>query len=329
MASVLHPLRLASALWVWLLCGTIAAAPAGGTTSYANDFERFLYTRTKADLKVHKIHHYFTIYEQHFAPLRASGRKLRMLEIGVQSGGSLLMWKDYFGEQLELHGIDINPRCARFNDLARQITVHIGATSDAHFMSDRARKLAPLDIVLDDGSHHSPDILAAFEFFYPAVRVEPAPGGVYIAEDLLTNYMASGEFLEGPGVAGTFMERTKQLIDQLNAHNAWNLTNAMNPRESLPCKRRPCPPPAKRLMVSDEFTTTTTGIHVYDSMVVFERGPHPPATNVLRGGVGVKHDYTLEHQRSSALQVKRARAAAHRLALSSSQHNASSPGDGS
>ena len=292
MASILHPLRLVNALWVLLLCSTIAAAPAGGTSSYANDFERFVYTRTKADRKVQKVHHYFTIYEQHFAPLRASGRKTRMLEIGVQSGGSLLMWKDYFGDQLELHGIDINnPRCAKFNDPARQITVHIGATSDAQFMSDLARQLAPLDIVLDDGSHHSPDILAAFKFFYPAMRVEPAPGGVFIAEDLLTNCMASGEFLEGPGVAGTFMERTKQLIDQLNAHNAWNLPQpATNPRKSLPCKRRPCPPPAKRLLVSDEFTTTTIGIHVYDSMVVLQRGPHPPATDMVTGGVRAKHD---------------------------------------
>ena len=100
--------------------------------------------------------------------------------------------------------------------------------------------LESADIVLAAGSHHSPDILAAFKFFSPAMRVEPAPGGGFIAEDLLTNCMASGEFLEGPGVAGTFMERTKQLIDQLNAHNAWNLTqHATNPRKSLPCKRRP------------------------------------------------------------------------------------------
>jgi hypothetical protein len=32
-----------------------------------------------------------------------------MLEIGVQSGGSLEMWKSYFGPNLRYYGVDINP----------------------------------------------------------------------------------------------------------------------------------------------------------------------------------------------------------------------------
>ena len=44
---------------------------------------------------VHKWHHYFAIYERFFAPFR--GRPVQLLEIGVQRGGSMQMWRSYFG----------------------------------------------------------------------------------------------------------------------------------------------------------------------------------------------------------------------------------------
>ena len=132
-----------------------------------NEFEAFFLSRKRSDRRVHKEKHYFDVYERTFAPLRQSardaGRPLRMLELGVQSGGSLDMWKHYFGESLDLHGVDINPLCKRFEDRHRNITIHLGATSDGSFMADLAQRLAPIDIVLDDASHHSPDIIAAFD----------------------------------------------------------------------------------------------------------------------------------------------------------------------
>lgn len=53
---------------------------------------------------IHKWVHYFDIYERHFSRFR--NRKMTILEIGVYQGGSLQMWKNYFGPQAEIYGVD-------------------------------------------------------------------------------------------------------------------------------------------------------------------------------------------------------------------------------
>ncbi len=39
-----------------------------------------------------------------------------IVEVGVDNGGSLKMWKKYFGERAEIHGIDIDPKCLKHQD---------------------------------------------------------------------------------------------------------------------------------------------------------------------------------------------------------------------
>ena len=161
-------------------------ALAGAVSRYEaidpdSEFERWAAGHETGPM-LHKDQHYyhFAIYERHFffrcmsnlrAPppplrtrMRASSRQrpIRLLEIGVQSGGSLEMWKSYFGEELHLHGIDINPGILRFANRSRHIHMHIGSTSDERFMAELAHRLPPLEFVIDDGSHHSMDIWRAF-----------------------------------------------------------------------------------------------------------------------------------------------------------------------
>jgi hypothetical protein len=86
--------------------------------------------------------------------------------------------------------------------------------------------------------------IATFEELYPTVKQE----GVYLVEDLHTSYWARyGGGLRGPT---TFVEYAKNLYDQLNA---WHSEEP-------------------DFMV-DDFTRTTRSMHLYDSVIVFEKGP--------------------------------------------------------
>ncbi|MEB3324897.1 MAG: hypothetical protein VKM17_06120 [Cyanobacteriota bacterium] len=66
---------------------------------------------------VHKWHHYIPLYDRYFSSFR--GRKIKFLEIGVSKGGSMQMWRKYFGEDAIIYGIDIDPACERFNGLGK------------------------------------------------------------------------------------------------------------------------------------------------------------------------------------------------------------------
>ena len=50
---------------------------------------------------------YFQVYEKIFSNYR--NKKIKFVEIGVANGGSLFMWRNYFGKKAEIIGIDLNP----------------------------------------------------------------------------------------------------------------------------------------------------------------------------------------------------------------------------
>jgi len=211
--------------------------------------------------------HYFDIYERYFSIFRGK-KQIKMLEIGVASGGSQLLWHEYFGEGLELHGLDINTKCSDFHN-PPLYHVHIGSQDDVELLRRIVERHGPFDIILDDGSHVSKHMIASFHALYASVRA----GGVYIVEDTMTNYFSTdphGPFAaEGRGKAGTFMELAKELVDDLNLHNS-NMVGATGP--------------------STEFTRTTTSVAFYDAMVVFEKGTHKRAMQVASGDVWIDHN---------------------------------------
>lgn len=189
---------------------------------------------------IHKWKHYFPAYERHFAPW--VDKTVTFIEIGCGSGGSLQMWKRYFGPHATIVGIDINPECKSFEE--DQIAVRIGPQQDEKFLTDVLAEFGAPDIVLDDGSHVMSHINDTFRFLYPKVT----KNGVYMVEDLHTAYWP--EFEGGLRKPGSFVELTKDLIDSLNADHA---------RGALP---------------PDDFTRSTLSIHIYDSIIAFEKGRH-------------------------------------------------------
>lgn len=189
---------------------------------------------------IYKWKHYFPAYERHFQPF--VHKPVTFIEIGCGRGGSLQMWKRYFGPHAQIIGIDNNPKCKAFEE--DQIDVRIGEQQDARFLQAVLDEFGPPDIVLDDGSHLMSHVIASFNFLYPRI----SKNGVYFVEDVHTAYW--DEYEGGLLKPSTFIERCKSLIDELNADHA---------RGALP---------------PTEFTTTTLSIHFYDSLVVFERGRH-------------------------------------------------------
>lgn len=150
--------------------------------------------------------HYFPIYEKHFACFRNTNFK--MLEIGVYRGGSLDMWRKYFGERATIFGIDINPDCAAYANSPNE--VRIGSQSDSQFLAETVREMGGLDLVLDDGSHVASHERASFETLFPLL----ADGGLYVIEDAHTAYWAA--FEGGYKRTGTAVEIAKNMVDDMH-----------------------------------------------------------------------------------------------------------------
>jgi Methyltransferase domain len=124
---------------------------------------------------IHKWRHYFEIYHRHFAKFR--GQPVTVLEIGVESGGSLEMWKEYFAPDCHIHGLDVNPACKEYED--DRVTIHIGDQADPAFWRGFVERVPELDVIVDDGGHETPQQVVALEALLPHVR----PNGVYLCED--------------------------------------------------------------------------------------------------------------------------------------------------
>jgi len=157
---------------------------------------------------------YLRVYEQWFAPYRAG--EIALLEIGVQNGGSVQIWAQYFEYAKSIVGCDINSRCAalKFEDPRIRLVVgDVNVTSTRRAIQEHA---AQFDIIIDDGSHTSSDIISTFKYFYPWLK----PGGLYVVEDLHCSYWRKwGGGLWKPGSA---MEFFKDLADVIN-QESWGV----------------------------------------------------------------------------------------------------------
>ncbi len=123
-----------------------------------------------------KWQHYFEIFQRHFHGF--VDQPVTVLEIGVYSGGSLGLWKSYFGDQCTVYGVDIEKDCEIYNDAG--VKIFIGDQGDRHFWKSFKAQTPKLDIVIDDGSHRPEHQQLSFHELLPHLN----PGGVYLCEDL-------------------------------------------------------------------------------------------------------------------------------------------------
>ena len=133
--------------------------------------------------------HYLPIYERHLARFR--GQTVHLVEIGVWSGGSLRMWRDYLGVRSRVTGVDIDPACKAFE--TDGISVVIGDQGDPAFWQEFLADTAPIDVVIDDGSHLPADQIVTLKALLPELR----PGGIYVCEDLHSKGSRFCRFVDG------------------------------------------------------------------------------------------------------------------------------------
>lgn len=104
-----------------------------------------------------------------------------VLEIGVQSGGSLRSWSEVFPRAC-IHGIDIDPDCKEHE--SDRIHIHIGSQSDCRFLEEQIVTHGPFDVIIDDGSHLWSDQQTSLEVLWSSL----SKYGTYAIEDLHTSY---------------------------------------------------------------------------------------------------------------------------------------------
>ncbi|MBS1927876.1 MAG: class I SAM-dependent methyltransferase [Bacteroidetes bacterium] len=201
-----------------------------------NDLEKYFWENNQR--LIHKWVHYFDIYDRHFSRFR--NREITILEIGVSQGGSLQMWKSYFGNKAKIYGIDVDPRCKEFEE--ENIQIFIGSQSDRNFLRKVKKQIPPIDILIDDGGHTMKQQIVSFEELFDQVKAD----GVYLCEDLHSSYWL--EFGGGHKRRGTFIEYSKNFIDFLHAYHSKQKSLRVN-----------------------SFTQSVDSVHYYDSILVIEK----------------------------------------------------------
>lgn len=200
---------------------------------------------------IHKWDHYFEIYEKYFSEY--IGQQINILEIGISHGGSLQLWKKYFGDKVNIYAIDINTQCKKLEE--EQIKIFIGSQENEQFLQQVFQELPDLDIVIDDGGHTMNQQIISFENLFLKVK----EGGIYLVEDTHTSYWH--EFHGGLKKANSFIEYAKNLIDSLYDGHVRD----------------------KRKIRIDEITKHVFGISFYDSIVVFQKRQRSQPFHIRKG----------------------------------------------
>ncbi|NDD53015.1 class I SAM-dependent methyltransferase [bacterium] len=113
-------------------------------------------------------------YDNLFERRRNNAKNI--LEIGVQYGKSILLWRDYFTEAT-ITGVDVSP-CSAIENQKRIIPMYadaynfnfVNSIPDDHY-----------DVVIDDGPHTLDSMIFFLKNYSPKVK----KGGVLVLEDII------------------------------------------------------------------------------------------------------------------------------------------------
>jgi cephalosporin hydroxylase len=145
---------------------------------------------------------------------RYRDKPIRFLEIGIQNGGSLEVWSRFFPNARKIIGCDINQECALLEYDDPRIVVIVGDANTNETQTDVLEQSPVFDLIIDDGSHRSGDILRSFSRYFPILE----DGGMFVIEDLHCSYWQEYEGgLFYPFSSITFFKRIVNIVN----HEHW------------------------------------------------------------------------------------------------------------
>jgi predicted O-methyltransferase YrrM len=143
---------------------------------------------------------------------------LKIAELGILDGGSLLMWKDYF-TNAELYGFEYNTNLINnfkqnFNN-DRIALANIDVTNRDSISNAFHQVNELYDIIIEDTTHQFEDQIRVIENTYQYLK----PGGVMIIEDIFKRYNENDYITRLAPILGNFQDYYFIELDHVNRNS--------------------------------------------------------------------------------------------------------------
>lgn len=122
------------------------------------------------------VHSYLEYYDTIFSVYK--DKDINLLEIGIDKGGSLLLWNKYFTPNSNIYGMDVymQPSIVDIHHLSNVTVMY----KNAYKVLDNFLSPIKFDIIIEDGTHYLCDQIVAFDLY----KSKLTKGGIFIIEDL-------------------------------------------------------------------------------------------------------------------------------------------------
>ena len=200
---------------------------------------------------------YLAVYDRIFSPYQ--DQPVKLLEIGVQNGGSLDVWAEYFSNAEKIVGCDIDPKCKNLIYPDKRIHVVAGDINVEDTYKEISSHADMYDIIIDDASHVSDNIIRTFLIYFPLL----SPGGIFVVEDTHSLYWA--EYQGGILRQTTAYAFFKLFVDLIN-YEHW--------KDDLSIEKlfSSFPPAYIQPFLQEGWVD---GIEFYNSMVIIRKSQSP------------------------------------------------------
>ena len=155
-----------------------------------------------------KVDSYFPIYQSLFERYREMP-DLVFVEVGVMNGGSLMMWREYFGPTARIIGVDFSPTAEAMR--AKGFEIFIGDQGSPEFWRAFYREIGSIDVLLDDGGHTNKHQITTVECALDHIK----DGGLIVVEDTITSYLKQW----GNPSRFSFMNYAKLVADKIQTRS--------------------------------------------------------------------------------------------------------------